>query len=120
MSRRFASIISLLTGVWVDWMVEPLQSVVESLLEGHKSGLQVGDLAYARVSLYIHTHTCLYLSAGALTLTLTYQTKLNYNCHIVNAYLAGQELTLCLGQFSKSIELQAKRGLWLCELIKLK
>ncbi|EJK63239.1 hypothetical protein THAOC_16117 [Thalassiosira oceanica] len=48
MSHRFASIVSLMTGVCVDWMVEPLQSVVESLSKGHKSGLQVGDLTNAR------------------------------------------------------------------------
>ena len=45
-----------MTGVCVDWMVDPLQSVVESLLEGHKIGLQVGDLTNARVSFYVGAH----------------------------------------------------------------
>jgi len=83
MSHRFASIVSLMTGVCVDWMVEPLQSVVESLLKGHKSGLQVGDLTYARM---------------------------NYINYIVIAYLVGQELNCCRGKFSESIESNFKQN----------
>lgn len=38
------------TAVRVDWIVEPIQIVAENLLNGHTSGLQVGDLTNAGVS----------------------------------------------------------------------
>ena len=49
-SHRYASGVSLTTGLCLDWMFEPLQSVAESLSNGHKYGLQVGDLINAQVS----------------------------------------------------------------------
>ena len=48
-SHRYASVVSLTTGMCLDWMFEPLQSVAENLLNGHTCGLQVGDLINAQV-----------------------------------------------------------------------
>mmetsp|Transcript_449 Transcript_449/g.973 ORF Transcript_449/g.973 Transcript_449/m.973 type:complete len:326 (+) Transcript_449:2057-3034(+) len=84
-SQRFSSYITLVTAACVDWMVEPLQCVAESLLNGHKNGLQVGDIMSART---------------------------NYRHYIVNAYLGGQELSLCREQLVDSAELSKQNNLY--------
>lgn len=48
-SQMFTSAVAVALGLCVDWMFEPLQSVAESLLNGRRNGLQVGDLMNARV-----------------------------------------------------------------------
>ena len=46
----FSAAVAISLGLCVDWMFEPLQSVAESLLNGHRNALQVGDLMNARVN----------------------------------------------------------------------
>ena len=49
-SQMFTAAVAVSLGLCVDWMFEPLQSVAESLLNGHRNALQVGDLMNARVN----------------------------------------------------------------------
>lgn len=54
LSQRYASGVAMTTAVRVDWIVEPIQIVAENLLNGHTSGLQVGDLTNAGHSDRLH------------------------------------------------------------------
>ena len=114
-SQRFSSYVTLVTAACVDWMVEPLQCVAESLLNGHKNGLQVGDMICARVSRKPHLVRILLVRSHHKedsTSVLLPDPKTNYRHYIVNAYLGGQELNLCRDQLVESAESSKQNNLY--------
>ena len=70
-SQRYASAVLVTTAFRVDWIVEPIQIVAENVLNGHTSGLQVGDLINARVSF-----SCSFIILTKANPIITYSTMI--------------------------------------------
>ena len=110
----FASSVALTTGMFVDWMKEPLQSIAESHAIGHRSALQVGDLIYAKVSVVCSLCVCkichyaeVFLHGASCTFCPIVQ--MNNQQYILYSYLAGQELGTCRDQAFKLSQFNLKQ-----------
>jgi len=110
----FASSVALTTGMFVDWMKEPLQSIAESHAIGHRNALQVGDLIYAKVSLISSLECAKYATMLKFFLhgascTFCPIVQMNNQQYILYSYLAGQELGTCRDQAFKLSQFNLKQ-----------